>query len=111
MNGSKILGAACAIALAASTAPAAAAERTDAEFVAACTASSNLPEGVCDCSAAKARAELSTDGFALVVATLEGDDQAAAALRSRMPMDQLMKAGTFMTRGPAQCAKESPPAD
>lgn len=83
-----------------------AAERTEADFVKACTTSSNLSAAICACSAAKARAELTADGFALVVATLEGDDKTAAELRSRLPLEQTMKAGTFMTRGPSQCARE-----
>jgi hypothetical protein len=41
------------------------------------------------------------------VATLEGNDAVTAQLRSKLPIDQVMKAGTFMTRGPAQCAKVS----
>ena len=84
-----------------------ASERTEADFIAACTANSNLSPAVCACSAGKARGELTPDGFSLVVATLEGNDAAAAQLRGKLPIDQLMKAGTFMTRAPAQCAKAS----
>jgi hypothetical protein len=84
-----------------------AADRTDAEFTTACTANSNLSEATCACSAAKARSELTPDGFALLVATLEGNDAEAAKLRSSLPIDQIMKAGTFMTRGPAACAGEA----
>lgn len=87
--------------------PADAAERTESDFVKACTATSNLPPAVCECSAGKARGELAPDGFTLLVAMLEGNDTVAAQLRSKLPIDQLMKAGTFMTRGPAQCAKAS----
>lgn len=87
--------------------PVAAAERTEADFVAACVASSNLSQAVCECSARKAKHELSPDGFALLVATLEGDDSTAAQLRGKLPVDQTMKAGTFMLRGPSQCAKEA----
>jgi hypothetical protein len=83
------------------------ADRTDADFTKACAASSNLSAAVCACSAAKARSELTPDGFALLVATLEGNEPAAAKLRSKLPIDQVMKAGTFMTRGPAACASES----
>lgn len=84
-----------------------AADRTDADFTKACTASSNLSAATCACSAAKARSELTPDGFSLLVATLEGDEAAAAKLRSKLPIDQVMKAGTFMTRGPAACAGEA----
>lgn len=83
---------------------AAASDRNDTDFIGACVASSNLPEAVCACSAAKARSELSPDGFSLLVATLEGDEAAAAKLRSNLPMDQIVKASTFMVRGPAACA-------
>ena len=87
--------------------PAASAERTEADFVKACTASSNLSPAVCECSAKKAKGELTADGFALLVASLEGNDAVAAQLRSKLPIDQTMKAGTFMLRGPSQCAKET----
>jgi len=86
---------------------AAASDRSDADFIAACTAGSNLPKSVCECSAAKARSELSPDGFALLVATLEGDEAAATTLRGRLPTDQIVKASTFMVRGPAACAGEA----
>jgi len=87
--------------------PVAAAERTEADFVKACSASSNLSPAVCECSAKKAKGELTADGFALLVASLEGNDAVAAQLRSKLPIDQTMKAGTFMLRGPSQCAKET----
>ena len=82
-------------------------DRTDADFTKACTASSNLSAAICECSAAKARSELTPDGFSLLVATLEGNEPAAAKLRSKLPIDQVMKAGMFMTRGPAACAGET----
>ena len=72
---------------------------------------SNLAPAVCECSAGKARGELSPDGFALLVAMLEGNETLAAQLRSKLPIDQVMKAGTFMARGPAQCAKASSATD
>lgn len=97
-----------ALNLAVLAAPATAAERTVGDFVKACTTSSNLSTAVCECSAKLAERELTPDGFALLVATLKGNDAAAAQLRGKLPIDQVMKAGTFMTRGPAQCAKESP---
>ena len=84
-----------------------AADRTDADFTKACETSSNLSAAVCTCSAAKARSELTPDGFSLVVATLEGNEPAAAKLRGKLPIDQVMKAGTFMTRGPAAVRGDS----
>jgi hypothetical protein len=83
------------------------AERSNADFVAACTSSSNLPQANCECAAGKAQAKMSADGFAFLVATLEGDQAASDALRAKLPLDQMMKAATFMTRGPAQCAREA----
>jgi hypothetical protein len=91
--------------------PADASDRSEADFVKACTTSSNLSAAVCECSAKKAKGELTPDGFSLLVASLEGNDAAAAQLRSKLPIDQVMKAGTFMTRGPAQCAKASSATD
>jgi hypothetical protein len=82
-------------------------DRTEADFTRACAASSNLSAATCECSAAKARAELTPDGFSFLVATLEGNEAAAAKLRGKLPIDQVMKAGTFMTRGPAACASEA----
>ncbi len=111
MSTSKFVGALFALNFVVLAIPAAASERTEGDFVKACTTSSNLSPAVCECSAKKARGELTPDGFALLVATLEGNDAAAAQLRGKLPIDQVMKAGTFMTRGPAQCAKESPAMD
>ncbi len=85
--------------------PASAQDRTETNFVTACLKSSNLSQDVCSCTARKAKAELSAGGFDLVVATLEGDEVKAGALRRTLDTEQLMKSGTFMTRGPAQCAK------
>ena len=90
--------------------PALASERTESDFVKACTASSNLSQAVCECSAKKAKGELSADGFAFLVASLEGNDEVTAKLRGKLPIEQTMKAGTFMARGPSQCAKEAAPA-
>ncbi len=107
MHGSQMIAAIATLALAVMAIPAAATERSESDFVTACTKSSNLSSAICECSAGKAKGELSPDGFALLVATLEGNDSVAAQLRGRMPLDQVMKAGTFMSRGPAQCAKET----
>ena len=111
MSTSRIAGALFALNLAAFPGPAPASERSAVDFVKACTASSNLSPAVCECSAKKAKSELTPDGFAMLVASLEGNDAAAAELRGKLPIDQVMKAGTFMTRGPAQCAKESTTAE
>ena len=98
------------LALTALALPAVAAGRSDADFVKACTAHSNLSQAICECSARKARSDLTPDGFALLVALVEGNEPVAAQLRSTLPFEQVMKAGTFMLRGPAACAKEGPAA-
>lgn len=85
-------------------------DRTETDFVTACLKSTNLSQEVCSCTASKAKAELSADGFDLVVATLEGDEAKAESLRRTLDIEELMKSGTFMTRGPAQCAKGESPA-
>lgn len=89
--------------------PANAAERTEGDFAKACLSSSNLSKEVCECSGKKAKGELSPDGFALLVAMLENNEEVSTSLRSKLPVDQTMKVGTFMARAPAQCAKELAP--
>ena len=111
MNRKHIVVTVVALAWLSGSPPALASERTESDFVKACTSSSNLSQAVCECSAKKARGELSADGFAFLVASLEGDDAATAKLRGKLPIDQAMKAGTFMLRGPSQCAKEAAPAE
>lgn len=85
-------------------------DRTEADFVKACLASSNLSQEICACSGKKAKVELDTSGFALLVAMLEGDETKTEPLRKSAGLEQVMKAGTFMARGPAQCAKQNAPA-
>lgn len=75
-------------------------------FVTACLASSNLPRPICECTAEKAKGELSTNGFAFLTASLGNDEAKAAELRGKLDLQEAMAAGTFMTRGPADCARE-----
>ena len=79
---------------------------TLATFTKACVASANLSEAVCDCVAKKAQGELSDDGFAFLVATLQGNDDRTAALRAKLAIPEAIAAGMFMVTGPAQCVKE-----
>jgi len=79
----------------------------EAAFVAACLSSSNMNQSLCECTAQKAKQELSPKGFDFLVATLRRDDQATAKLRTEMTVQEMTQAGMFMTRGPAQCAQES----
>ena len=76
------------------------------EFTQACVSTSNMGEALCECIADKAGTELSDDGFAFLVASLNEDQKTADELRSKMPMDEMVKAGMFMTSAPATCASE-----
>ncbi|MDG4552993.1 MAG: hypothetical protein P9E24_01895 [Candidatus Competibacter sp.] len=76
-------------------------------FVEACLSSSNIDRPICECTAQKAKRELSPKGFDFVIATLRRDDRVTAKLRTEMTIQEMTQAGTFMTRGPAQCAKGS----
>ncbi len=76
-------------------------------FVEACLSSSNIDRPICECTAQKAKRELSPKGFDFVVATLRQDDRRTATLRTEMTIQEMTQAGTFMTRGPAQCTKGS----
>ena len=69
-----------------------------------CHAQLNMPAGACACLGRTAGEELNDDEMALVVAMVTKDEPAAAELRGRMPIDQLTKAGMFMTTAPARCA-------
>ncbi len=75
-------------------------------FVDACLSSSNLPRPICECVGAKAKEELSSNGFAFLVASLAGDDETAARLRNELEIPDAMAAGMFMTSAPGQCAEE-----
>jgi hypothetical protein len=56
--------------------------------------------------AGKAKEELSSKGFAFLVAGFSGDEAAIAQLRSELSMQEAMAAGMFMTNAPARCAEE-----
>lgn len=77
------------------------------EFAAACMKSSNMDKTLCQCIAQKAQEKLSPNGMAFVIASLQGDEEKTAALRSRMEMQETVVAGMFMTQAPAECAKTS----
>jgi hypothetical protein len=77
------------------------------DFTRACTASTNLAEALCRCTAEKAKDELSADGFAFLVATLEGDENEVAALRPKLAVTEATAAGMFMVSGPARCARDA----
>jgi len=75
-------------------------------MIEACQAETNMGPALCQCVAEKACDELSPQGFELLLASLEGNEQAANDARAGMPVDQVMKAGTFLTRAPAECAQQ-----
>ncbi len=77
-----------------------------ADFVAACTASSNLPGPTCECAGRKAKAQLSAKGYEFLVASLRNDAERTTQLRGELTVEEAMTAGTFMVRGPAECARE-----
>ena len=79
----------------------------EAAFVEACLSSTNIERSTCECTAQKAKQELSPKGFEFVVATLRRDDPVTAKLRAEMTVQELTQAGTFMAHGPKQCTQES----
>ncbi len=78
-----------------------------ADVAAACKASTNMGAAVCDCLARKAKAELSADEQAFVVAALKEDDEAATRLCGELTLQSAMKAGLFMTKA-GSCATPTP---
>lgn len=75
------------------------------DFVDACTANANMPDGVCECMAELAEEEISPDAQELLLAILQGDEDTAAELRSEIPIAEAMQAGMFMTEA-GRCAQE-----
>lgn len=75
-----------------------------ADFEAACLASTNFEESICECMAEKARQRLSPKSFDFLVASLEKDDEATSRLRAELSFAELMASGTFMANTPAECA-------
>ena len=78
---------------------------TAAAFVTACT-ESGLGQAVCECAGRKAQEQLTPDGFAFLVATLQKDEEQTAVLRQKLSVPELAGAGMFMVSGPAQCATQ-----
>lgn len=75
------------------------------DFIEACLSSSHLDRKICECTAASAEHELSSKGFDFLVASLRKEESTTTKLRSEMSMEEMISAGTFMTRGPSQCAQ------
>ncbi len=72
----------------------------------ACATSTNIGPETCECIANKAKEDLTEDGFAMLLAMLNEDEEAAEDLRGKLAMEDVMAAGMFMTRAPAACAGE-----
>ncbi len=88
------------------TVPSVAGAATVADFVTGCTTTTNLGAALCECSAKKAQGEMSPKAFEFLVAIVAKDKAAQAALAPQLSVEEMMKAGTFMTRGPAACGRQ-----
>ena len=77
-----------------------------AAFVDACQNSGNMSEDLCECIADLAGDELSENGLAFLIASMQGDTETSAALASEMPIQEATEAGLFMISAPAQCASQ-----
>jgi hypothetical protein len=76
-----------------------------ARLAAACDRTSNLGKALCDCVAEEADTDLSDTSLRLLVAMLEQDTAAANTVRRDASLEDATSAATFMTRGPATCAR------
>ena len=70
----------------------------DDRFEEACASATNMSEEVCECMADRADEELTDDAKTMLLATLEGDDEAAAEARGRLGMADAVEVGMFMTQ-------------
>lgn len=81
-------------------------DASDDDFVEACLAALNWERDLCACVSRKAKAELSTDGYAFQIASLREDNAETVRLRERMPFEEATQAGLFMANAPRECAEE-----
>lgn len=81
-----------------------------ARFTDACVVEAEMPPPVCDCLASRAETEITTDGRALLLAILEGDDARAEELRGTIPVAEAMQAGMFMA-GTSACTGRAEASD
>ena len=77
------------------------------DLVEACLSTTNMTRALCECIDKKAADELTTDGYAFLVASLTEDDAETERLRSEMSVQETMQAGMFMASAPASCAKDA----
>ena len=78
----------------------------EADFVTACLEAGDIEQQVCECTANKAKDELSPLAFDFVVAALKKDDKTTKRLSAQLQPTELIPAGMFMVNGPARCANE-----
>lgn len=91
--------------------PAASVAADLADFVTACTKSTNLGDAICRCTGENASKDLTSDGFDFLVATLAQDQATVDAVRPKLGIEETMKASLYMTKGPAKCAKAGAPKE
>lgn len=77
-----------------------------AEFVEACTDSTSMGTEICECMAELANEELSEDGFAFVLASMQGNADQAQAMVGGMQVEEATQAGLFMVTAPANCVSQ-----
>jgi hypothetical protein len=68
-----------------------------------CSGTTNLTAELCRCIGEKAQSDLSPQAGDLLIAILDKQEQRAAELRGKLPVDEVMKAGMFMVNAPAAC--------
>ncbi len=76
------------------------------EFVEACLAKLNWERPLCECADAKAKEQLSEDGYAFQIAALREDEAETKRLREQMPFEEIAQAGMFMVNVARECAEE-----
>ena len=77
----------------------------DEEFVEACLSVGNLEREICECTAEKAKAELTPNARAFVIASLTNDREEVQRLRDELDMQEALAAGKFMAKAPGDCAE------
>lgn len=70
----------------------------------ACLSTTNMTDELCSCIGDEAEEKLSADGMRFLTALLEGDEDETAELRGQLGLEEVAKAGMFMTTAPATCA-------
>lgn len=79
------------------------AQDTTEDVTAACLASSNMPQAICDCIGQRST-DLSPDQRGFYVATLNGDAAETERLRGVLEFAELSEVITFVRTSPTECA-------